>query len=254
MCTPDGYVFTRDAIIENLAAQKKANKRKLAAWEEQQDDARRKVRPSAQHQSRLFQRVRSLWLYPNHGSLHVHSTSRAAVASLEPTASDRHLHSIWVTVSSLDRPCACPARPRGYCTAAPVSPVRPNASSSLHSRHAGTLSPQGRFHSQTHQPISSSRTGSGPTTHGVQLAERAAVAEQTQLLAFDRQNHMGVSSDSAASLSAAICEEAEALLADKRVVGTDVAIDQNKAKIKVSPWQYLEDGLQASSSAAPGAV
>ena len=43
VCTPDGYVFSRDAIIENLAAQKKANKRKLAAWEEQQDDARRKV-------------------------------------------------------------------------------------------------------------------------------------------------------------------------------------------------------------------
>ena len=49
MCTPDGYVFTRDAIIENLAAQKKANKRKLAAWEEQQDEARRKVWRSAVH-------------------------------------------------------------------------------------------------------------------------------------------------------------------------------------------------------------
>ena len=52
----------------------------------------------------------------------------------------------------------------------------------------------------------------------MQLAERAAVAEQTQLLAFDRQNHMGASDTSAASLTAAIREEAEALLADKRVV------------------------------------
>ena len=73
------------------------------------------------------------------------------------------------------------------------------------------------------------------------------MAEQTQLLAFDRQNHMGVSSDSAASLSAAIREEAEALLADKRVVGTDVAIDQNKAKIKVCSWQCLMASFRTSS-------
>ena len=67
------------------------------------------------------------------------------------------------------------------------------------------------------------------------------MAEQTQLLAFDRQNHMGVSSDSAASLSAAIREEAEALLSDKRVVGTDVAISQNKDKIKVCLFGLLLD-------------
>ena len=45
MCTPDGYIFSRDAIIENLGAQKKNIKRRLAAWEQQHEDERRKVRP-----------------------------------------------------------------------------------------------------------------------------------------------------------------------------------------------------------------
>ena len=153
MCTPDGYVFSRDALIENLAAQKKANKRKLAAWEEQQDDSRRKVCL---------------------GLLVWRSTPRSSVPEHDE---DEHGH--------------------------------PESTKSS------------RF-----LPLVRS---------AVQLAERAAVAEQTQLLAFDRQNHMGVSSASAASLSAAIREEAEALLADKRVVETDVAITQNKAKIKVRP-------------------
>ena len=67
----------------------------------------------------------------------------------------------------------------------------------------------------------------------MQVAERQAVADQTQLLAFDRQNHMGASDSSAASLTAAIREEAEALLATKRVVETDVAIHENREKIKV---------------------
>ena len=61
------------------------------------------------------------------------------------------------------------------------------------------------------------------------------MADQTQLLAFDRQNHMGASDSSAASLTAAIREEAEALLADKRVVETDVAIRENKEKMKARP-------------------
>lgn len=37
MCTPAGVLFSREAILENLLAQKKANKRKLAAWEAQQE-------------------------------------------------------------------------------------------------------------------------------------------------------------------------------------------------------------------------
>lgn len=44
MCTPKGYLFSREAILENLLDQKKANKRKLAAWQAQQaDDARKQV-------------------------------------------------------------------------------------------------------------------------------------------------------------------------------------------------------------------
>lgn len=44
MCTPAGVVFSREAILENLLAQKKANKRKLAAWEAQQQTLNREVR------------------------------------------------------------------------------------------------------------------------------------------------------------------------------------------------------------------
>lgn len=40
--TPDGFIFSKEAIIENLLAQKKAYKRKLAAWETSQADERRK--------------------------------------------------------------------------------------------------------------------------------------------------------------------------------------------------------------------
>lgn len=47
MCTPKGFLFSREAILENLLEQKKANKRKLAAWEAQQaDEARKQVRPT----------------------------------------------------------------------------------------------------------------------------------------------------------------------------------------------------------------
>lgn len=41
--TPDGYMYSKEAIYESLLAQKKANKRKLAAWEEQQRGEDRKV-------------------------------------------------------------------------------------------------------------------------------------------------------------------------------------------------------------------
>ena len=43
MCTPQGVLFSRQAILENLLAQKKANKRKLAAWEAQQETLAREV-------------------------------------------------------------------------------------------------------------------------------------------------------------------------------------------------------------------
>ena len=43
MCTPQGMLFSREAILENLLAQKKANKRKLATWEAQQETLAREV-------------------------------------------------------------------------------------------------------------------------------------------------------------------------------------------------------------------
>ena len=43
VCTPDGYLYSREAILESLLQQKKANKRKFAAWEQQQQDVLRKV-------------------------------------------------------------------------------------------------------------------------------------------------------------------------------------------------------------------
>ena len=43
VATPGGVLFSREAILENLLAQKKANKRKLAAWEAQQAGETRKV-------------------------------------------------------------------------------------------------------------------------------------------------------------------------------------------------------------------
>lgn len=47
VCTPKGFLFSREAILENLLEQKKANKRKLAAWEAQQaDEARKQARPA----------------------------------------------------------------------------------------------------------------------------------------------------------------------------------------------------------------
>lgn len=39
---PSGFIFSREAIIENLLAQKKENKRRLAAWEAAQADVARK--------------------------------------------------------------------------------------------------------------------------------------------------------------------------------------------------------------------
>lgn len=49
VCTPDGFLFSKEAIIENLVQQKKAIKRKLAAWEAQQSDDQLKVSASAAH-------------------------------------------------------------------------------------------------------------------------------------------------------------------------------------------------------------
>lgn len=42
VATPEGFIFSREAIVENLLAQKKAYKRKLAAWEAAQEEERKK--------------------------------------------------------------------------------------------------------------------------------------------------------------------------------------------------------------------
>ena len=44
MITPDGYLFSREAILENLLAQKKIIKRKTAAWEAQQAETQQQAR------------------------------------------------------------------------------------------------------------------------------------------------------------------------------------------------------------------
>lgn len=60
---------------------------------------------------------------------------------------------------------------------------------------------------------------------------------QTQLLAFDRQNHMGASDTMAKTIKEAIQEEAEAMLNDKKVVNSAVNIAGNTEKIKV--WHQV---------------
>ena len=67
----------------------------------------------------------------------------------------------------------------------------------------------------------------------MQLTEREAIEVQTQLLAFDRQNHMGASDNLAKSLKKAIKEEAEAMLNEKKVASSAVNIQENANKMKV---------------------
>ena len=67
----------------------------------------------------------------------------------------------------------------------------------------------------------------------MQEEERLAVADQTKLLAFDKQNHMGASDKSARSLSAAIQDEAELMLKRKKVVNGAVNIQTNNGTMKV---------------------
>lgn len=43
MAGPSGHLFSREAILESLLSQKKANKRKLKAWEAQQAEEANKV-------------------------------------------------------------------------------------------------------------------------------------------------------------------------------------------------------------------
>lgn len=68
----------------------------------------------------------------------------------------------------------------------------------------------------------------------LQEGEKAAIEREAALLAFDRQNHMGASESLAARLKETISEEAEALLAEKRVASGAVNIKDNEERMKVS--------------------
>jgi hypothetical protein len=45
--TPDGIVYSREVILENLLKQKKAIGREVKAWEEQEKERAADVRPSS---------------------------------------------------------------------------------------------------------------------------------------------------------------------------------------------------------------
>jgi hypothetical protein len=82
------------------------------------------------------------------------------------------------------------------------------------------------------------------------------VAQQTSLLAFDRQNHAGASDGHAATLSAAIQQEAEAMLAEKRVVSSAITIQENadkmKARARPNPNRNPSQAGLACAGAAAG--
>ena len=59
------------------------------------------------------------------------------------------------------------------------------------------------------------------------------VEQQTKLLAFDRQNHMGASDTIANSISQAIKAEAEEMLNEKKVVASALNIQESANRMKV---------------------
>lgn len=65
MVTPDGYLYSREAILENLLQQKKAIKRKLAAYEAQQAEEQQKVRGHQQRQHE-FSQIAGTCAFPYH--------------------------------------------------------------------------------------------------------------------------------------------------------------------------------------------
>lgn len=79
-------------------------------------------------------------------------------------------------------------------------------------------------------------------------AERAAVDAEAALLAFDRRNHAGASDALAARLRQAINEEAEALLADKRVTtGVSAIAEREARKAEVRAFWAPSQGPEAAA-------
>ncbi len=74
-----------------------------------------------------------------------------------------------------------------------------------------------------------------PTPHAVdthvQEAEKQAVAEEARLIAFDRQNHMGISERTAKTIQTAIQQEAEAMHSEKGARSV-VAIKEHEGRMK----------------------
>jgi hypothetical protein len=164
LVTPDGYLYSREALLENLLQQKKAIKKKLAAYEEQQKEEQQKVRARA-----WCARVRG-----------------ACACLLQPV-----LVLWWVSgrayalTHSVDT-----------CTIPPPPPPPPP-----------------------------------PRIPAQQAAEQAAVQAEAQLIAFDRQNHMGISSKTAAAITEAITAEA-ATMHESRGARAAVNIKENEEKMK----------------------
>lgn len=66
---------------------------------------------------------------------------------------------------------------------------------------------------------------------GVQAAEQAQVEAEAKLIAFDRQNHMGISSKTAQRIQEAITAEA-ATMHDAKGAKAVVSIKENEEKMK----------------------
>lgn len=165
MATPEGYLYSREALLENLLQQKKAIKRKLAAYEAQQQDEQQKVR-----------------VHP-HAAAGRHPTNRPARR--------QHLH---VTASKRQR--------------------------RLPSTH--------RLLSAPADAVLCSRPSRAACA---QAAEQAQVESEAKLIAFDRQNHMGISSKTAAKIQEAITAEA-AVMHDAKGAKAAVNIKDNEEKMK----------------------
>jgi nitric oxide synthase-interacting protein len=147
MVTPDGYLYSREALLENLLQQKKAIKKRQAAYEAQQQDEAQKV-------------------------------------------------------------CVC-----GWLLAV-------GALCRMQAPHALSAD-------RTHPPpVPCSSPPSSP-----QAAEQAAVQAEAALIAFDRQNHMGISSKTAQKITDAISAEA-ATMHEAKGTKAVVSIKENEEKMK----------------------
>lgn len=100
MATPEGVLFERQVILENLLAQKKSNKRKLAAWDLQQEGLLREA---------CFPPPPSPWRR-THTHSHMHILSFPGPFQLQPFQLQNavnevdQMHSVVVAHGSLTRP------------------------------------------------------------------------------------------------------------------------------------------------------